>query len=159
MTLVRWKPLRGISAWNPVTDLPHEIVSMQREIDRMFERFRGGTHDDNISASWNPAVDITEDADKYIVHAELPGVDKKDVKITIQDNVLSFRGEKKQEEEKEDKNYHRIERSYGSFYRSFTLPSTVLSDKIEASYADGILTISLPKAEEAKPKEIEVKVK
>lgn len=159
MTLVRWRPLHDTPTWNPVSDLTSEIVSMQRDIDRMFDRFRGGISDDNNTSAWTPAVDIAEEPDKFIFHAELPGVDKKDVKITIQKNVLSVRGEKKHEEEKDGKNYHRVERSYGSFFRSFSLPSTVLSDKIEASYADGILTISIPKAEEAKPKEIEVKVK
>ncbi len=159
MTVVRWKPIRDVASWMPVSDLASEIVSMQHDIDRMFDRFRGGVADDHFVSAWTPVVDVAEEADRYIFHAELPGVDKKDVKITVQNNILTVRGEKKQEEETDGKNYHRTERSYGSFFRSFTLPSTVVTDKIEASYADGVLTIAIPKAEEAKPKEIEVKVK
>ncbi len=132
---------------------------MQREIDRMFDRFRGGQSDEGSLIGWSPVVDILEEENQYIVRAELPGVDKNDVKITVENSQLTIRGEKKQEEEKEGRNYHRVERSYGSFYRSFSLPTTVLSSKIEAAFADGVLTVTIPKAEEAKPKAIEVKVK
>lgn len=90
---------------------------------------------------------------------ELPGVSKDDVKITIESNILTIRGEKKQEKDVKQENYQRIERSYGSFQRSFTLPGTVKSDAIDAIFKDGVLTVTLPKAEEAKPKHIEVKVK
>ena len=159
MTLIKWNPVRDVTAWHPVSDLASEFMNMQREIDRMFDRFSGGTLDDGITSTWLPAVDIIENENDYLVKVELPGVDKNGVKITINDDVLTIRGEKKQEREKKDDNYHRVERSYGSFQRSFTLPSSVQSEKIEASYDNGILTVMLPKAEEAKPKEIEVKVK
>ncbi len=159
MTLVRWKPMRSMTAWNPVTDLASEIVSMQQEIDNMFDRFRGGISDSGSLTRWTPATDIVEQDNEYIVRMEVPGVDKNNVKITVMNNVLSVEGERKVEEEKNDKNFHRVERAYGSFYRSFTLPSTVLNNKIEASYLDGVLSITIPKAEEAKPKEIEVKIK
>jgi HSP20 family protein len=159
MTLIRWKPMRDLRTWHPIGDVTNEIFSMQKEIDRLFERFRGGVTEESSISSWSPVVDIVEEKDHFVVRAELPGVDKKDVRITIEDNVLNLRGEKKFEGEKEGKDYHRIERSYGSFYRSFTLPTSVLSSKIEASYTDGVLTVTIPKAEEAKPKEIEVKVK
>jgi HSP20 family protein len=89
---------------------------------------------------------------------ELPGVNKDEVKITLESNILTIRGEKKQEKETKKENYHRIERSYGSFERSFTLPTSVKSDKIDAAYNNGVLQITLPKVEEAKPKQIEVKV-
>lgn len=102
-------------------------------------------------------VDVVENNEAYVIKAELPGISKNDVKITLHENVLTIKGEKKQEKEEKDRNFHRVERSYGSFERSFTLPSGVKDDKIEAAYKDGILTITLPKAEEAKPKEIEVK--
>jgi HSP20 family protein len=158
MTLIRWKPIRDLSTWQPISDVSSEIFNMQREIDRLFDRFRGGVTAESSVSTWAPAVDIVEEKDHFVVRAELPGVEKKDVKITIENNVLALRGEKKFEEEKEGKNFHRVERSYGSFYRSFTLPTSVVSNKIEASYADGVLTITIPKSEEAKPKEIEVKV-
>ncbi len=159
MTLIRWNPIREITAWHPVSDLSGEFVNMQREIDRIFDRFSGGISDDNDVSTWLPVVDVVENKDDYIVKVELPGVNKDDVKITVNNGVLTIRGEKKQEQESKDKNYHRIERSYGVFQRSFTLPSSVKSDKIDASHNDGVLTITLPKAEESKPKEIEVKVK
>ena len=159
MTLIRWKPVREVNLWSPVNDLTNELFTMQREIDHMFDRFRGGSVENNANLPWSPVVDIAEEKDQYIVRAELPGVDKNDVKITVENNLLSIRGEKKIEAEKEGKNYHRVERSYGSFFRSFTLPSTVESNKIEATYSDGVLSLSIPKAVEAKPKEIEVKIK
>ncbi len=156
MSLIRWNPTREL------TTFPADVLSMQREINRMFDGvFRGGIQDDGslFSTAWTPAVDITEHETEYLVKAELPGVSKEDVKITMQDNILTIRGEKKQEKETKEGNLHRVERSYGSFQRSFTLPATVKGDKIEASYKDGILSVTLPKAEEAMPKQIEVKVK
>jgi HSP20 family protein len=133
--------------------------SFQREIDRLFDRFRGGMADNGTTATYLPAVDIVEEKDDYIVKVDLPGLTKSDVKITVQNDVLTIRGEKKQEKESKDMNVHRMERSYGIFQRSFTLPSSVKSEKIDATFADGVLTIALPKVEEAKPKEIEVRVK
>lgn len=159
MTLIRWNPVRDVTAWHPVSDLASEIVSMQREIDRMFDRFRGGTSDDSGVETWIPTVDIVERDTAYHIKAELPGVDKNDVKITVQNDVLTIRGEKKKESEKKNDNYHRVERSFGVFQRSFTLPTSVQSDKIEASYDNGVLSVVLPKSEEEKPKQIEVKVK
>jgi HSP20 family protein len=103
-------------------------------------------------------VDIAEEDDQYLVKVELPGVSKDDVKITMEGNLLTISGEKKGQKETK-KNYHALERSYGSFSRSFTLPTTVQGDKVAAEYKDGVLTINLPKAEEAKRKQIEVKVK
>jgi HSP20 family protein len=108
---------------------------------------------------WTPAVDIAEDDNGYVVKAELPGVKKDQVKITMQDNVLSIRGEKEEEKESRSSSYHRVERSYGAFERRFSLPSNVRQDGIDATFKDGILTVTLPKAEEAKPKQIDVTVK
>lgn len=156
MSLVRWNPTREL------TSFPSGILNMQREINRMFDSFfRDGVADDGTPAPsmWSPAVDVAEHENEYRVKVELPGVSKDDVKITMQENVLTIRGEKKQETETKESNLHRIERSYGTFQRSFSLPTTVKTDKIEAAHKDGILTIILPKAEEAKPKQIEVKVK
>ena len=156
MTLIRWKPAHELAHW------PSDLWNMQRGINRMVDSFtRGGLQDDGSFdlSMWAPAVDIVERADEFEVNVELPGVSKDDVKITLESNILTIRGEKKQEKEKERENVHRVERSYGSFQRSFTLPTTVKDDKVDASYHDGILKITLPKAEEAKPKQIEVKVK
>ncbi|HVN49258.1 MAG TPA: Hsp20/alpha crystallin family protein [Bacteroidota bacterium] len=154
MSLVRWNPTRELTTW------PSGLFGLQREMNKMFDTFFRGTEEDDAAfAAWSPAVDITEHEDAYVVKAELPGVNKDDVKITLESNILTIHGEKKQEKETKKENYHRVERSYGSFQRSFTLPTTVKSDKIEAQYKDGVLTVALPKAEEAKPKQIEVKVK
>ncbi len=154
MSLIRWNPTRDLPTF------PSDIMSMQREINRMFDGlFRGNWQDDDLSGAWSPAVDVAEKGDNYTVKVELPGVSKDDVQITMHDNVLTIRGEKKQEKETKEANYHRVERTYGSFSRSFTLPTGVKTADVEATYKDGILNILLPKAEEAKPKQIEVKVK
>ncbi|MFN3134201.1 MAG: Hsp20/alpha crystallin family protein [Candidatus Kryptonium sp.] len=150
MTLIRW---------NPIRDLTTEIFDLQKEINKMFDRFFRGFEDEEIRViSWSPRVDISETNDEYIVRAEIPGVSKDDVKITIKDDILTISGEKKQEKESKGENFHRIERVYGSFSRSFVLPGSVKVDKVEAKFKDGVLTIKLPKVEEAKPKEIEIKV-
>jgi len=155
MSLVRWNPARELAAW------PSDLFGIQREMNRLFDNFfRGDVKDGDLAmSSWTPAIDIAEHDNEYIVKAELPGVSRDDVKITLESNILTIRGEKRIDKETKEENYHRIERSYGSFQRSFTLPTTVKNDKIDAVYKDGILTVSLPKAEEAKPKQIEVKVK
>ncbi len=155
MTLIRWNPLRDVTSWHPVKD----FEDMHREIDRMFSSFRSDAHDEEASKTLMPAVDIVERENDFNIKLELPGVEKKDVKITVQNDILTIKGEKKQESEKKGENYHRVERSYGIFQRSFTLPSSVNSEKIDASYDNGVLTVSVPKLEEAKPKEIEVKLK
>jgi HSP20 family protein len=156
MSLIRWNPHRELA------NFPTDILSMQREINKMFDGFfRGSMPDEGelLPSAWTPAVDVAEHENEFVVKVELPGVTKDDVKITMQDNILTVRGEKKQEKETKDSSYHRVERAYGSFQRSFTLPTPVKNDKIEATYQDGILTVNLPKAEEAKRKQIEVKVK
>ena len=154
MTLMRWTPSRDLPA------LPSEVLGIQREINRMFDSFFRGPEEDGLqTTSWNPLVDVTENDHSYLLNVELPGVSRNDVKIVVQDNQLTIRGEKKQEKESKNSNTHRVERSYGSFQRTFTLPTTVKAEKIEANYNDGVLTITVPKAEEAKAKEIEVKVK
>jgi HSP20 family protein len=155
----------SIVRWNPTNDLlptfPSDMLNIQREINRMFDSlFEGGMQDstDLPTSSWSPSLDIAENDNAYVVKVELPGVNKDDVRITMQENVLTIRGEKKQEKESKGSNFHRTERSYGAFQRSFSLLSSVKSEKIEAAYNDGILTVTLPKAESAKPKQIEVKV-
>ena len=108
-------------------------------------------------SEWNPAFDITENDKEFAVTAELPGIDIKDVEISISDGVLSVKGEKKHETEEKNEGYHRIERRYGSFHRSFRIPGKVEPDKVDASYKDGILKVLLPKAEETETKKIEIK--
>jgi HSP20 family protein len=126
--------------------------------DDLFRPF-GGALSSNVEgqAAWLPAMDIRESKEAYTVTAELAGMSKKDFEITVEDNILTVSGERSFENESEDENYHRIERSYGSFKRSFTMPIQVIQDKVDASYKNGILTISLPKAEEAQQRKIEIK--
>lgn len=150
MTLVRWRP---------TTDLLPLVSNMQREIHQLFDSFFRGDLRDESSYCLQPAVDIIESDDAYEIEAEMPGMTKDDIKVTIEGNVLTIRGEKKQEKTEKGKNYHRTERSFGTFVRSFTIPDSVKTDKIEAKHENGIITITLPKQEEVKPKPVDVKIK
>jgi len=135
-----------------------DLNRIRREIDRLFERpfdlLTGGT---SFFEGWEPTVDIYEDNDKITVKAEVPGMKKEDLDVSIHGNTLILSGERKSEEEQENRERYRAERFFGRFQRSVTLPQTVDSNRIEARYNDGVLTITLPKAEEKKPKQIEVK--
>jgi len=148
MALVRWEP-RSL------------LGDFQKEFNKLFDQFfsREIDWDTGLERTWFPAVDISEDKDAIVIHADLPGVDQKDVKVTLLNNVLTIRGERKEERKESGRDYHRLERVCGSFQRSFTLPSTVDESKITADYKDGVLTVRLPKSETAKAREIEVKVK
>ncbi|MGA9116986.1 MAG: Hsp20/alpha crystallin family protein [Bacteroidota bacterium] len=155
MTLVRWSTREGFPA------VGADILGMQQDIKGMFDTFfrEGLEHDTDAAASaWNPPVDVAEQEDGYVVMMELPGVRREDVKITMRENVLTVTGEKKQEKESRASGRSRVERSYGAFQRSFSLPGSVRPDGGEASFADGVLSIRLRKPEEAKPRQIEVKV-
>ncbi len=133
-------------------------------LDQLFDRvFQDRLDPDwrSLGNNWVPAVDVEETENEYVFKAEMPGIKKDDVKISILDNVLTLTGEKRTVEEKTDKEkkYHRVERSYGTFQRSFALSSPIKADKISATYKDGILEIQVPKTEEAKPKEIDIQIR
>ena len=145
MALVRWSPVRN-------------TFSPQSELNRLMDDFFGRRLDVEGPTVWQPVVDIEESPEGYLVRAELPGMRLEDIKITVADQALSIRGEKRREEEKKGTSYHRVERVYGTFERSFSLGHAVAADKIEATYRDGVLEVSIPKAEEAKAREIHVKV-
>ena len=138
-----------------------ELEEMSNRLSRIFGRppvpKEGGKEEMTI-AEWSPLVDITEDDKEYLIKAELPEVKKEDVKLSIHENVLSISGERKYEKEEKGKKYHRVERAYGSFMRSFTIPDDADASKVAAEYKDGVLKVRLPKSEKAKPKSIEVKV-
>lgn len=144
--LMEWKPFR-------------EVSRLRREMDRLWDDFFGPGRRAlrPLEAEWAPAVDVSETADKVVVKAELPGIDAKDIDISLSGDILTIKGEKKSEREEKKENYHLVERSYGSFSRSLRLPAAVDADKIEAGYKQGILTVTCPKKEEIKPKAIEVK--
>jgi HSP20 family protein len=143
---------------NPTRDLFRVQDEMSRLIDQFLSTDLMGGRAIDTSFDWLPVMDVQEDKDKFTIHMDLPGLTKDDVNIYIRDNVLTIEGEKKREFEDKDVNYHRIERRYGKFKRSFTIPTRVEEGKIDARFKDGVLTIVLPKVEEVKPKAIEVKV-
>jgi HSP20 family protein len=142
------------------TDPFRSFRSLQQRINRLFEEAFGPLGEESWAlAAWAPACDIYETDNEIVVKMELPEVKKEDIQVTLDNNLLTIRGERKFQEETKRENYHRIERSYGEFMRSFTLPAAIDSGKISAEYKDGVLRVVLPKREEAKPKQIEVKVK
>lgn len=153
--LTRWEPFK--TAWDPFK----QIEDIEKRLSTMIGRplgARDGGKESMTVAEWSPLVDITEDEKEYLIKAELPEVKKEDVKLTVQDEVLSISGERKYEKEEKGKKYHRVERAYGSFVRSFTLPEDADGTKVAAEFKDGVLQVHLPKSEKAKPKSIEVKV-
>jgi HSP20 family protein len=148
MALARWDPFR-------------ELEDVSDRLNRMLARPATQTPNGKetmIVADWTPSVDITETEGAYQITAEIPDVKKDDVKITLEDGVLTIQGQRKQEQEQQSTKYHRIERSYGSFARTFSLPDVIEVEKVKAEFKDGVLHLHLPKSEKAKPKTIEVKV-
>ena len=145
MTLVRWDPFQDLSI-------------LQNRMNRLFgDTFSQATTGEDGSQSWSPTVDIFERGDDLVLRAEVPGVGKDDLALKVEGNTLTLRGERKRDESVSDESYHRIERHYGAFTRSFTLPSSVDASGIQATFKDGVLDVVLPKAEDAKPRRIEVK--
>jgi HSP20 family protein len=134
------------------------MVSLREKMNRLFEDVFTGRGDDKelASSTWAPAVDIFETESELVMSAEIPGIDEKDIEIKLEDNTLTLKGERKFEKETREENYHRIERSYGSFYRAFTLPNSVDLDKIHAEHENGILKITLPKRQELKPRNVKI---
>lgn len=154
-TLMRWEPM---ARWDPFKELEEMHSRLSTLFGRLPVRKEGEKEEAMTVAEWSPLVDITEDDKEYLIKAELPEVKKDDVKITVHDDVMTITGERKYEKEEKGKKYHRVERAYGSFTRSFTLPEDADGSKIAAEAKDGVLTVHLPKSEKAKPKSIEVKV-
>jgi HSP20 family protein len=143
--LTRWEPVR-------------EMQTLQNRLNRLFEAQSGGQESLITSGAFVPPVDIYEEQHGILLKLEVPGIDEKDLDIKVENNVLTVSGERKFEKEQKEENFHRIERHYGSFTRSFTLPQTVNTENITADYNNGVLTIRLTKREEAKPKQIKVNI-
>jgi HSP20 family protein len=141
MAIIRWDPFR-------------EMTQAQSQLNRLVDQVWGGRQE-----SWLPAVDVFDRKDAVVLKAELAGMDPDAIQIEVDDNVLTIKGERKFEEEVEQERYYRVERRFGSFQRSLALPQGVQADNIQAGYEDGILTVTVPKAEEQKPKRIEVKAR
>jgi HSP20 family protein len=135
------------------------LTSLRDEIDRLFEEpLATLARSSHLLSGWTPALDLYEDKDKFVVKAELPGMKKEDIDLSLHDGSLSISGERKDQTEHRDAEVYRAERFFGRFQRTVTLPAPVAADKITAQYKDGILTVTLPKTEEAKPKQIDVSV-
>ena len=146
-TLMRWDPFR-------------ELEDMSDRLNRMFARpaVRTNGKETLTVADWSPTVDISETDGEYLIKAELPEVKKDDVKVTLEDGILTIQGERRREKDEKTTKYHRVERSYGSFVRSFSLPDQVDENGVKAEYRDGMLNLRIPKSEKTKPRAIEVKV-
>jgi HSP20 family protein len=147
MTLItRWDPFR-------------EMSTLQDRMNRLFsDQFGAMTHDEALTGAFVPPVDVYEDENSIQVRLEVPGIEEKDIDIRLENNVLTIRGERKFEKDEKEENFHRVERRYGSFTRSFTLPSTVNPEDVQAEYDKGVLNIRLAKRAEAKPKQIKVNI-
>jgi HSP20 family protein len=144
MAITRWDPFR-------------EVVALQNRVNSLFRDLNEG-ESPLTTASFVPAVDVYEDEKKVMLKLEVPGIDEKDLDVSVENNVLTVKGERKFEKEEKEENFHRIERRYGSFYRAFTLPSTVDTEHVQASYSAGVLKLELLKKPEAQPKQIKISV-
>ncbi len=153
---------KELELWRPFRELSplREFERMRRDMDRLWDSFfeTGVRKRGEEAGEWFPAFDVSETKNDLVVKTEVPGLDPKDIDISLSEGILTIKGEKKQEKEEKEENYHLIERSYGSFSRSIRLPRDVQGDKINASYKNGVLKVTLPKSEEAKKKEIKIKV-
>ena len=146
MVVTRWDPFR-------------ELASLQNRVNSLFQDYSRTNQDElSTAASFVPAVDVYEDEHKVTLKLEIPGVNQEEVDVRLENNTLTVRGERKFEKEEKEENFHRIERRYGNFVRSFTLPNTIDTEKVNASYENGVLKIELSKRAEAKPKQIKVNV-
>ncbi|PYS20230.1 MAG: molecular chaperone [Acidobacteria bacterium] len=145
MAVIRWDPFRDMNV-------------LQDRMNRLFEDAGHGWRGSEASATtaWSPAVDIFETEGEIVVKAELPGMERKDITLNLEKNVLTLKGERRFDKETKEENYHRVERAYGGFSRSFSIPATVDDEKIKADYKDGVLKIILPKKEQLKPKQIQI---
>ena len=153
MNLIKWqRPI--LTTWPGLG----RLSDLRDEIDRLFESPLGETRTSQLLSGWTPALDVYEEKDHFIVKAELPGLKKEDIEVSFYDGGLSISGERKSETNHEDAEVYRAERFFGRFQRTLTLPTPVAVDKARASYQDGVLTVTLPKTEEAKPKRIDVSV-
>jgi HSP20 family protein len=144
--------MANVTRWNP----SNQAAAVREPLFRLFDTFFNEGGEDLASRTWTPPVDIQETDDAYRIQAELPGMTRDDIQITMENNVLRLSGERKFEKDVKKENFHRIERVYGTFTRSFALPTQVSPEKVEAKFENGVLTITVPKAEQAKPRRISI---
>lgn len=144
-TIMRWEPFRNLS-------------SLQEQVNRLFESNFPSRGSESTLTAWAPAVDVYETENELVIKADLPDVSDKDLDVRVENNMLTIHGERKFEQKVKEENYLRMERSYGSFSRSFSLPNSVNTEAIKAEYKDGVLNITLPKRAESKPKQVKIAV-
>lgn len=149
--------MTNLTRWRPLTEPGVFPRDLSQVFDRFFSRGDWGTEDATIPAFY-PAIDVSETEDNVLVVAEVPGMDAKDIDISVQDNVLTIKGEKRSEKEEKDEQRHRVERTYGTFTRSFRLPAAVTTEKVAADYKQGVLYITMPKSDESKRRAVKIKV-
>lgn len=156
MALIKWN---GREVWEPF----QELEDIQREMNRLFDRSLIPTRQPSFPAAelkeWLPPMDIVEEKDRILVRTDIPGMKQEEIHVEVEDGALVIKGERKREQESKEGQVHRVERSYGSFFRSFTLPTSVDEAKVSASYKNGVLEVALPKKEGTKPKPVKVEVK
>lgn len=145
MAIIRWDPFR-------------DLVTLREKMNRLFEDYYPARTEekDMVAGTWAPSVDIYETENELVLTAELPGIKEDDIEIKLEDNTLTIKGDRRFEKETKEENYHRIERSYGSFLRSFTLPAYIEQEKIEAEHENGVLKIAMPKKQESKSRKVKV---
>jgi len=145
MAIIRWEPFR-------------DLMTLREKMNRLFEEafITRGEEKEMVSGTWTPSVDIYETENALILSAEVPGIEENDIEIKIENSTLTLHGERKFEKETKEENFHRIERAYGTFHRSFTLPNYIDQDKIKAEHENGILKITMPKKTEMKPRKVKV---
>ena len=146
--------MNSITRWDPFRNLS----SLQEQVNRLFDSSFKATADNSALTTWAPAVDIDETENELVIKADLPDVDEKDIDVRVEASMLTIRGERKFEESVKEDNYLRVERAYGSFSRSFSLPDTVNTEAIQANYKNGVLRVQLPKRAESKPKQVKINV-
>jgi HSP20 family protein len=146
--------MNSITRWDPF----HSLSTLQDQVNRLFESSFPARSDNSALTTWAPAVDIYETENELVLKADLPGISEKDLDVRVENNMLTVCGERKFEQQVKEDNYLRVERSYGSFSRSFSLPNTVNTDAIKAEYKNGVLHVVMPKRAEAKPKQVKVNV-
>ncbi len=148
-----------VTRYRRANEPTQDVLSGLSRLSRLMDDALAGFDGEAVGSAWTPTVDVREDRDHVVIAMDLPGVRPEDVKISLENQVLTVRGERQQVSEQKEERWHRWERSYGSFERSFTLPSTVDADRIEATTDNGVLTLRLPKSEKARPREIQVRVR
>src|SRR5690242_15563856 len=146
--------MNSITRWEPFRNL----ASLQEQVNRLVEGNFSHHRDQSTLTAWSPSVDVYETENELVIKADLPEVVEKDIDVRVENNMLTIRGERKLEEKVKEENYLRMERSYGFFTRSFSLPNTVNTEQIQAEYSDGVLTVTLPKRAESKPKQVKINV-